>query len=137
MGAVRLPLESHVLLSTTDGNYGVPPATVIETFWGYKRNVCSICNGLTEALKARGNETCSTCQGKGYVVVVNDDDMVLLYKLVNPATFDIIPFEDGDVAKKVTFQMICQWVSTQNHPHFIGGHECAVHNVGISSRWTG
>ena len=112
------------VLPTVDGNYAVPPATVIETFWGYKRTGCELCSGVKSVSygsELGWTETCPRCQGNGYTIVANDDDMVLKYKLVDPVSFNIIPFLDGAVAKDVTLQMIVQWVSTKQHPHFIGG----------------
>jgi hypothetical protein len=71
-----------------------PTAKVIETFWAYKK----------------------TSSGE---VIANDYDMVLMYKFVDPATWNYIPFEDGAVAKEVTATMAGQWVSTKYHPGFI------------------
>jgi hypothetical protein len=84
------------VIPTADGNYSVPPATVIETFWAYKRTPAG-------------------------VVIADDTDMVLKYKTVDSGTFEIIPFPDGELAKDVTCMMISMWMSTRLHPHFIGG----------------
>ena len=122
---VELCVIGSFVIPTADGNYNVPPATVIDTFWAYKRKICSKCRGVKQVSYAGDLgwiEVCPECKGAGENIIANDDDMVLKYKLVDPATFNIIPFSDGAVAKDVTLQMIVQWVSTNRHPHFISGH---------------
>jgi hypothetical protein len=111
LGSFVLPAE--------DGSYGVPPASVIETFWAYKRKTCALCNGIKKVsygAELGWTESCPLCHGLGYKVIADDTDMVLMYKLVDPTTFECI-----SDAKEVTLQMIVEWISTRKHPHFIGG----------------
>lgn len=120
------------VIPTADGNYGVPPATVIETFWAYKKRACNTCHGdkkVSYGGELGWTQVCPECCGAGKIVVRDDNDMVLMYKIVDPETFSFIPFPDdetgtiksvqGVVAKEVTAEMVGSWMNTKFHPHFM------------------
>jgi hypothetical protein len=100
-------------------SYDVPPATVIETFWANKKVPCDKCHGIKKVSyggELGWIEVCSECNG---TVVKDDNDMILMYKIVDSETFNFIPFPDGDVAKEVTAEMVGSWMNTKFHPHFM------------------
>ena len=110
------------VLPTEDGNYACPPAPVIETFWAYKRKCCTLCRGVKKVSyggELGWIEPCPECRGAGKIILTDSTDMVLMYKFVDSVTVEVIPFQDGEIAKDVTLQMIVDWVSTRKHPHFI------------------
>ena len=78
------------ILPTEDGSYACPPATCIVTFWAYRRD--------------EANQ-----------VIVDDNDMVLKYTVVDPVTMNSIEPE----VKLVTANMVGKWISTRLHPNFI------------------
>jgi hypothetical protein len=80
------------VLPAEDGNYQCPPAKCIWAFWAYRRD--------------ENNQ-----------VIVDDNNMVLKYNVVDPATMNVIEPE----VKTVTANMVAKWISTRLHPGFIGG----------------
>jgi hypothetical protein len=78
------------VLPAEDGSYACPPAMCVSTFWSYRRD--------------ENNQ-----------LIVDDNDMVLKYNVVDPVTMVVTDPE----AKLVTANMVGQWISTRLHPNFI------------------
>jgi hypothetical protein len=82
--------QGSFVIPTVDGNYVVPPAQTIETFWAYKR----------------------TSDG---TPIEDRSDMMLVYREVDPATWESV----GGGAREMTPEIWAMALSTSDHPHFI------------------